>query len=392
MTQAIERVGVRLLLIFRPAVARILAMALLGLTVPPLLCAADFKFTQIGYPYTLATEVLASNEQEANHPNAGAERHDYTRGDVPGRINSKRQSLKGGASARAGQYNYTQVDVPGAVFTGLFAINSRGQTVGLYVDGSGTAHGLVRGVDGSIVTVDYPGAIFIGANGINSQGDVVGRWDDASGITHSFLRTSQGAITSFDPPTPCVATIQPSAAHGINDLGDIVGRCFDASGKELGWLLRHDGSFAVLDNPAFLTTDAWAIDNSGVVVGDYSDADEFVHGYTWTEASGFTTLDFESNMTGLRAINQRGDISGIYFDGLTLHGFLRVKNGTEVTIDPPGSVETDSAVINNSGMIAGVYWDADFNAHGYIAIAAATEARGINAEAEVGRRFVINEQ
>ncbi len=303
-------------------------------------------------------------------PNARAEQHAYTRGDVLGSIGAKRQKIQAGSSVRRGQYNYIQVDVPGAVLTDLVAINSRGQTVGLYEDGSGTYHGLLRNVDGVIVTIDYPGAILTFANGINSRGDIVGRWDDATGINHSFLRTSQGIITSFDPPAPCVATTQlsPSAAHGINDRGDVVGRCFDASGKELGWLLRHDGSFAILDDPSFLSADAWAIDNSRMVVGDYSDEDWFVHGYTWTEAGGFTTLDFNNNMTGLRAINQRGDISGIYFDGLTLHGFLRLKNGTVVTIDPPGSVETDTAVVNNSGTVAGIYWDADFNAHGYIAI------------------------
>jgi uncharacterized membrane protein len=279
----------------------------------------------------------------------------------------KPQKLTDGSSARAGQYNYIQVDVPEAVFTGLFAINSRGQAVGLYVDRGDTGHGFLRNVDGSIITIDYPDAIFAAANGINSRGEIVGRWDDASGITHSFMRTSQGTITSFDPPAPCVATVLPSAAHGINDRGDIVGRCFDASGKELGWLLRHDGSFAILDDPSFLTTDAWALDNSRLIVGDYSDADGFVHGYTWTEAGGFITVDLETNMTGLRAINQRGDISGIYFDGLTLHGFVRLKNGGDAMIDPPGSVETDTGVVNNRGMIAGVYWDVDFNAHGYIA-------------------------
>jgi len=104
-----------------------------------------------------------------------------------------------------------------------------------------------------------------------------------------------------------------------------------------------------------------------MVVGDYSDADDFVHGYTWTEADGFATLDFQNSQTGLRAINQRGDIGGIYFDGFTLHGFLRLKSGIEFTIDPPGSVETDSAVVNNSGIVAGIYWDADFKGHGYIA-------------------------
>ena len=311
----------------------------------------------------LVLPALAQNLQLNGH----AERHDYSRGDVLGAIGGKRQKPKADWSARAGQYNYTRVDVPGAVFTGVYGINSSGQTVGEYQDESGTSHGFLRNVDRSIVTIDYPGAVLTFANGINSQGDVVGRWDDASGIPHSFLRTSEGTITSFDPPAPCVATTLAHAAHGINDWGDIVGRCYDALGKELGWLLRHDGSFTVLDHPTFLTTDGWAIDNNMMVVGDYSDADEFVHGYTWTEADGFTTLDFETNMTGLRAINQRGDISGIYFDGLTFRGFLRLKNGTEVKIDPPGSVETDTAVVNSSGTIAGAYWDADFNGHGYIA-------------------------
>src|SRR5262249_34542613 len=167
---------------------------------------------------------------------------------------------------------------------------------------------------------------------------------------------------------PCVVTTQASAAHGINDRGDIVGRCFDVSGKELGWFLRHDGSFAVLDDPSFHSSDGWAIDNSMMVVGDYSDTDDFVHGFTWTEANGFATLDFEDNISGLRAINQRGDMSGIYFDGFTLHGFLRVRNGLEVTIDPPGSIETDTVVVNNSRAVAGAYLDGDFNGHGYIAV------------------------
>ena len=35
----------------------------------------------------------------------------------------------------------------------------------------------------------------------------------------------------------------------------------------------------------FLRTslDSWAIDNRMKIVGDYSDAGGFVHGYTWTE-------------------------------------------------------------------------------------------------------------
>src|SRR5262249_41119 len=151
----------------------IVCSLLLGLVPGLPLNAADLNFTHIEYSNILATDI----PQIKGHPNAHPQRQDYTKGDVPGSISAGRQKVKARSSARVGQYTYTQVDVTGAVFTGLFAINSSGQTVGLYVDGSNATHAFLRNVNGSIVTIDYPGAIFIAANGINSQGDVVGRWD-----------------------------------------------------------------------------------------------------------------------------------------------------------------------------------------------------------------------
>ena len=79
-----------------------------------------------------------------------AQRHDYTNRDTQGAIGAKRQKLEARSSAPrssapAGQYNFMQVDVPGSVATELSGINSLGQTVGLYVDGSGTVHGLLTG-------------------------------------------------------------------------------------------------------------------------------------------------------------------------------------------------------------------------------------------------------
>jgi hypothetical protein len=166
----------------------------------------------------------------------------------------------------------------------------------------------------------------------------------------------------------------PTVPHGINDLGDIVGRCFNAAGKELGWLLRHDGTFRILDiSPATdstqITTDAWLPTNRDKIVGDYSDASGFVHGYTWTEAEGFTTLDFPQSQTGLRAMNASGDITGIYStDGFRLHGFL-LRKGVFTTIDFPDSADNGGTlVINDSGLMVGNYIDVNGNQHGFMAI------------------------
>jgi len=74
---------------------------------------------------------------------------------------------------------------------------------------------------------------------------------------------------------------------------------------------------------------------ASVVVGDYSGADEFVHGFTWTEADGSTTFDFQNNMTGLRAINQRGDISGFTSTGWPCTDFSGRKTGPKSQSIPP---------------------------------------------------------
>src|SRR5215468_10093606 len=68
--------------------------------------------------------------------------------------------------------------------------------------------------------------------------------------------------------------------------------------RDLGWLLRHDARSNILDDPSFVTADGWAINDSRVVVGDYSDAEESVHGLTWTRVDGFTTLDFPNKHDG----------------------------------------------------------------------------------------------
>lgn len=58
-------------------------------------------------------------------------------------------------------------------------------------------------------------------------------------------------------------------------------------------------------------------------MGDYSDQSGFVYGYTWTEAERFVTLDVKAYQTGVRDMNERGDVTGIYSDDVgRFHGFL----------------------------------------------------------------------
>jgi uncharacterized membrane protein len=272
------------------------------------------------------------------------------------------------STVSAQNFQFTQIDVPGARLTRPFGLNASGQIVGLFQDASGSSHGFMRNPDDTYTTLDVPGAIFTNASGINARGDVVGRWTDAAHVNHLYLRTSRGDYRTFDPLAPCVASPHPTVAHGINDVGDLVGRCFDADGKELAWLWRHDGSFLILDGPDFLTTDAWIASNRDLVAGDYSDLSQFVHGYLWTEASGIVTVDFPGNQTGIRGVNERGDVTGVYAStGTSQHGFL-LRDGVYTTVDYPGSADNSGTlVINDRGLMVGGFIDAAGREHGFIA-------------------------
>jgi uncharacterized membrane protein len=267
----------------------------------------------------------------------------------------------------AQEFNFASFDVPGAVLTRPFGVNARGQIVGLYRDINGN-HGFLRKTDGTYTAIQVPGSTFTNATSINARGDIVGRWTDGAGNNHGYLRQADGQFILFDPATPCVVGKAQTVPHGINDIGDMVGRCYDSNGKELGWLWSHDGTFTILDDPGHLTTDAWMPTNRDLTVGDYSDATEFVHGYARTSDSGFVTLDFPGNQTSLRAMNERGDITGIYSPATgPFHGFL-MTDGRFTIIDYPGGTSSGGTlVINDSGLIVGGYIDTAGKEHGFIA-------------------------
>jgi hypothetical protein len=266
-------------------------------------------------------------------------------------------------------FTYEQFDVPGAQLTRPFGVNASGQIVGLYRDSQNRTHGFLRNLDSTYLGIDYPGATFTNAAAINARGDIVGRWTDTAGMNHGYLRTPQGHFVQVDPPAPCVVTTQQTVVHGINDIGDLVGRCFDVAGKQLGWLWSHHG-FQVFDDPAHSTTDVWMVTNRGAVVGDYSDGSSFVHGYLWTAGEGLVTLDVPGSQTGLRDMNDRGDITGVYFAAGRFHGFL-LRDGAFETIDYPGSVnggpQGGTLVVNNAGLIVGGFIDTGGLEHGFIA-------------------------
>jgi hypothetical protein len=108
------------------------------------------------------------------------------------------------------------------------------------------------------------------------------------------------------------------------------------------------------------------INNSGAITGYYLDANNVFHGFvrsrkgkfTSFEAPGADTTPGDFNGTEPNAINDAGAIAGVYYDiNNVAHGFLRSPEGGMATFDPPGSTATIPIAMNLESAIVGYYVD-----------------------------------
>ena len=260
---------------------------------------------------------------------------------------------------------YTTIDVPGAISTIAQGINSRGDIVGGYVDGTG-GHGYLLS-EGVFTKIDYPGAAYTDANGLNARGEVVGGYrmpgEPAVNI-HGYLRTKHGEFLPVDFPGHINTRAQRITREGLilgcyhdtDTMASMVGVVINArdpsefveidafasmnngstpdgslmvgfftdmaTGRGRGYLLYGD-TFIPFDVPGSIATNAWDVNPGGEVVGVYRDASNKLHGFLWEDLR-FHSLDYPA-ATATRAfgINSRGDIVGNYVDpaGRT-HGFV----------------------------------------------------------------------
>jgi probable HAF family extracellular repeat protein len=269
-------------------------------------------------------------------------------------------------------YSYVIVDDPSATGsqpnqgTSPFGINSSGQIVGYYFNGTAN-HGFLDS-SGSFSNVDDPsGNNGTFAQGINATGQIVGVYQ-GSGVNHGFL-DSGGSFTTIDDPI----FAQNTVLEGINGAGQIVGYYRDSGNVGHGFL-DNSGSFTPLDDPNAAAgnnqgTLAWGINDAGQIVGYYTGGNNISHGFLYS-ASSYTTLDdpLGTNGTFAEAINKNGQIVGYYKDSSGgQHGFV-LNGGSYTSIDEPASLSGQTRVtgINDAGQIVG-YYQGSTGQHGFVA-------------------------
>ena len=176
-----------------------------------------------------------------------------------------------------------------------------------------------------------------------------------------------GQFVTFDPPGSTLTI--PS---GITPDGTIAGYYCNtaACAQQFGFVGAHgflrdrNGSFTSFDPPSSTNTYVATISTNGEIAGAYSNTTG-TYGFVRGRDGTFTTFASPGASSDIYApiyniggpppgINPSGAVAGTYFDASgNEHGFLRAKNGALTTIDVPDASFTEGLAISPSGSIIG---------------------------------------
>jgi hypothetical protein len=181
----------------------------------------------------------------------------------------------------------------------------------------------------------------------------------------------QQATCSF---TPFSISNVPGSVYfsvdGINNWGTVVGSAVFAHAPTQGYARYADGSLQFYLVPNSLFTYFTARNNRKVSVGYYALIGTVTLKGFMLDGSTLTSISFPKRGprgTVATGINKWNTVVGYYIDSNKVsHGFKRFSNGSFITLDYPGAIDTYPVAINNNGVIAGSYYDGNPGTHGFI--------------------------
>jgi hypothetical protein len=155
---------------------------------------------------------------------------------------------------------------------------------------------------------------------------------------------------------------------GINNLGDICGTAiFSGSQPAFISVLQVVTTFSV---PGATATFAYQVNDSGQIIGTYTDSNRIAHGYA-RDSAGTLTFPIDvpgATQTFLLGNNASNWVVGSYTDTSDVtHGLFYVTSDDIVTYDYPGATSTTLSGINANGLICGYYTDTAGIIHGFVA-------------------------
>jgi hypothetical protein len=216
---------------------------------------------------------------------------------------------------------------------------------------------------------DPQGSLVQQAYSVNDFGQIVGDYyvgeTGGSYIFHSY-ELDHGKFKPLNVPfADAVSTFSPA----INDTGEIVGGWTDSAGNSHGYTQIGD-TYSSFDYPGGGQIQLYlSVNSEGHIVGSYADSNGNVHGFL-RRGETYTSIDFPGAVyTVSTGINDADEIVGNYCPtsqclqtgGEGLQGFI-LKNGVYTTFAIQGEYATGLASINNKGVLMGNYYDASVSA------------------------------
>lgn len=195
---------------------------------------------------------------------------------------------------------------------------------------------------------------------INLSGTVAGYYIDATGF-HGFQRSPNGSITTFNPPAD--STLSGTATlFGLNSSGEVAGTYINASTfLQTGYLRDASGNFTDIIPPGSTLVSVNGINDAGVIAGTWVDSSKpaKTHGFVRSATGTYTSFDVTGDSGGIdvASINNSGTIAGFYYDSSShSHGFVRSASGTITTFSAPSPyINLIVYAMNDAGQIIGEY-------------------------------------
>lgn len=183
---------------------------------------------------------------------------------------------------------------------------------------------------GAFVTVGTLGGVNGEVKDINAAGDFVGWWYEANFNGHAFRFTESGGVENLE-----TLGGHSSEAIAINDAGDIAGNSYTSSflNHAFRWSagVMHD-----LGTLGGSTSEAFDMNQAGVIVGGSSNAAGDSHAF---RVVGKNMQDIQTLRNAVRStamvINNAGMIGGVWSDGTNQRLFIYTEATGMVDIGAP---------------------------------------------------------
>jgi len=218
-------------------------------------------------------------------------------------------------------------------------------------------------------TVDIPAYQSTQIYAINNENQGAGIFIDSTGLQHGMI-IQGGKIIVIDDPNAIPGT---TICAAVNDHGVAVGYYTNADNVGVGFEYQ-DGNFGDVTIPSALYVEVWGINNSGMITGTYYDPNLGVwNGFvgsprnltSFSVPGAYYTNGYDINDAGLMTLLVETSSFGNYSADLY--------NPTTQELTPinvPGATNSYAGRLNNKNQVIYTWTDSSGNSHGAVRSAA----------------------